>query len=184
MLTSQNLKLVELPKQNAVLPEGVKLRPLQMHVDDRGLFTEVHRRAWDTDFEIKQWNVVHSQAQVLRGVHVHIKHFDCLCLVQGTAMFALRDLRSSSPTKDMVAYVEMSSTNLQCLIIPPGVAHGFYFHEPSIHIYGVSEYWNDADELGCHFADLGLGFTWPEKHPKISERDAELPGLKSISHHF
>jgi dTDP-4-dehydrorhamnose 3,5-epimerase len=84
----------------------------------------------------------------------------------------------------MIAYVEMDGSALQCLIVPPGVAHGFYFFEPSIHIYGVSEYWNEADELGCHYADSDLGFIWPDKHPKISDRDAELPRLSSISHHF
>lgn len=165
-------------------PEGVTLRPLKMHVDDRGIFAEVHRRTWDTDFELKQWNVAYSEAQVLRGVHVHIKHFDCLCLVQGKALFALKDLRSNAPTKDMIAYVEMDGSALQCLIIPPGVAHGFYFHEPSMLMHGVSEYWDDADELGCHFADPDLGFSWPNTNPKTSKRDAELLGLSSISHHF
>lgn len=34
MLKTQSF--VELPEQSTHLPEGVKLRPLQMHVDDRG----------------------------------------------------------------------------------------------------------------------------------------------------
>ncbi|NND06009.1 MAG: dTDP-4-dehydrorhamnose 3,5-epimerase family protein [Saprospiraceae bacterium] len=140
-----------------------------------------HRRRWDADCE---WNVVHSQTQVLRGVHVHIKHFDCLCLVQGRALFALRDLHSNSPTKDMITYVEMEGCALESLIIPPGVAHGFYFYEPSIHIYGVSEYWNVDDELGCHYTDPELAFAWPDQNPKVSERDANLPPLHMIMSQF
>ena len=76
--------------------------------------------------------------------------------------------------------VEMRGEDLSALLIPPGVAHGFYFHEPSLHVYAVSEYWEPADELGCHWADDGLGLRWPDPAPLISERDAALPPLSEL----
>ena len=131
-------------------PAGVRLRSLQMNRDDRGVFTELFRRSWDTGMEPVQWNFVTSEGGVLRGVHVHIRHDDYLIVLRGHASVGLRDLRRSSPTEGMSALIEMKGDELKALTIPHGVAHGFYFHEPTAYIYSVSEYWNLADELGCH----------------------------------
>src|SRR6266516_3223257 len=52
----------------AGLPVGVELFPLEMHPDTRGCLTEIFRAEWDTGVSPVQWNVVSSQAGVLRGV--------------------------------------------------------------------------------------------------------------------
>jgi dTDP-4-dehydrorhamnose 3,5-epimerase len=76
--------------------------------------------------------------------------------------------------------VEADGDKLQALVIPSGIAHGFYFHTSSIHMYGVTEYWNPDDELGCHYADPQLQISWPTSHPILSERDENLPALNEI----
>jgi dTDP-4-dehydrorhamnose 3,5-epimerase len=162
------------------LPIGVRTVPLEMHRDPRGVFTELFRQEWFDKPRPVQWNAVTSEANALRGVHVHLRHWDYLIVLRGRALFNLRDLRTSSPTFGRTAAIEMSGERLAALIIPPGVAHGFYFHEPSLHVYAVSEYWDLADELGCHFADPELGLSWPRSDPLISPRDAELPPLRSL----
>jgi dTDP-4-dehydrorhamnose 3,5-epimerase len=162
------------------LPDGVSLFKLKMNPDSRGIFTEIYRESWFDPPRPLQWNVVSSSANVLRGVHVHIDHTDYLFLIQGRALFALRDLRKGSPTEGRVSLVEADEEKLQGLVIPPGVAHGFYFHTPSIHLYGVTEYWNPDDELGCHFADPQLQISWPNRSPILSERDENLPALDEI----
>ncbi|HVL38738.1 MAG TPA: dTDP-4-dehydrorhamnose 3,5-epimerase family protein [Fimbriimonadaceae bacterium] len=159
---------------------GVEVLALEMHGDDRGVFTEVYRDEWGVDPRPKQWNVVRSEANVLRGVHVHIVHHDYLILVDGRATIGLADLRARSASAGATTTLEMSGGDLVALRIPPGVAHGFYFHEPSIHVYSVSEYWNLADELGCHWADPDLGIDWPGIRPHISDRDESLPPLASL----
>jgi dTDP-4-dehydrorhamnose 3,5-epimerase len=73
--------------------------------------------------------------------------------------------------------IEADGEELQALVIPPGVAHGFYFPRPSLHAYAVSHYWNPLDELGCRFDDPELGITWPDPNPTLSERDKTLPPL-------
>src|SRR3990170_6547130 len=82
-----------------LLPAGVRLLPLEMNRDDRGVFTEVFRRSWDIGMEPVQWNFVTSQAGVLRGVHVHVRHVDYLIVLEGRASIGLRDLRPRPPPR-------------------------------------------------------------------------------------
>jgi dTDP-4-dehydrorhamnose 3,5-epimerase len=80
----------------------------------------------------------------------------------------------------LAVHIDMEGRRLQSLIIPAGVAHGFYFLEQSLHVYAVSAYWDQEDEIGCHFADPGLGLVWPTATPRLSARDAALPGLDQV----
>jgi dTDP-4-dehydrorhamnose 3,5-epimerase len=171
---------MSVPVSETVLPAGVRLIPLEMHHDERGVFTEIFRREWDTGVSPVQWNVVRSGARVLRGVHVHPRHDDYLVVVEGRASIGIRDLRRGSPTEGLSALVELRADNLQALVTPHGVAHGFYFHEPSIHVYSVTHYWDTADELGCHWADPALEIPWPDESPLVSERDDAAQSLAEL----
>jgi len=161
-----------------VLPDGVRLRALVAHVDERGAFCELHRGEWETGVAPLQWNAVRSAAGVLRGVHVHPRHDDYLVVYAGRATVGLRDLRGGEPRPSCI---EVDGSEPTAITIPHGVAHGFYFHEPSIHIYAVSHYWDSADELGCHWADPELGIPWPVREAVVSERDAGLPPLATLA---
>ena len=66
------------------------------------------------------------------------------------------------------------------IVIPPGVGHAFYFPEPSIHIYSVTEYWDLADELGCRWDASGLDIDWGFDDPILSPRDEQLPDLETL----
>jgi dTDP-4-dehydrorhamnose 3,5-epimerase len=162
------------------LPEGVSLFALKMNRDSRGIFTEVYRESWLGSIRPLQWSLVSSDGNVLRGVHVHRKHSDYLIHIRGNALLALRDLRKGSPTEGLVSLLEATESKLEALLIPPGVAHGFYFREPSTQILAVTEYWNPADEVGCHYADPALKIPWPSNAPILSERDRSLPPLSEI----
>lgn len=162
------------------LPAGLLLRPLEPHGDDRGTFIELFRREWETEVEPIQWNAVHSEEGVLRGVHVHPTHDDYLTIVRGRAIIGLRDLRDDSETAEATACVELDAERPKAITIPHGVAHGFYFAEPSTHVYAVSHYWDLADELGCRWDDPGLEIPWPQKDAHISPRDEQLPSLEVL----
>ncbi len=159
------------------LPNLTQNLRLKMHPDARGTFTELYRQEWDTSIIPIQWNLVQSNANVLRGVHVHIKHWDYLIISSGSAIVGLRDLRQHSPTFEQTVMIKQSSEQLCALIIPPGVAHGFYFLEPSTHIYAVSDYWNTQDELGCHWADPDLEMNFTKQQPMLSARDSSAEPL-------
>jgi dTDP-4-dehydrorhamnose 3,5-epimerase len=162
------------------LPAGVALHPLQTHGDDRGTFTELYREEWPTGVRPVQWNVVRSEPGVLRGVHVHVVHADYLTIVEGHASVALRDLRRDSPTAGRTAVVELRADAMAAIVIPVGVAHGFHFHEPSMHVYAVTAYWNTADELGCHWADPELALPWAPEEPHLSPRDDAAGSLADL----
>lgn len=165
-----------------VLPDGVRILTRRMHHDARGSVTEVYRQTWVAEYGFKQWNCVHSVANVLRGVHVHIERHDYLVLLSGHALFGVRDLRPGSPTENMSAMFEMSGDDIGCIIIPAGVAHGFYFDVPSVLIYGLSEYWTGLGEVGCRYDDPDLELSWPTTNPILSETDKAQPRLREIRH--
>ncbi|MCG8456765.1 MAG: dTDP-4-dehydrorhamnose 3,5-epimerase family protein [Holophagales bacterium] len=162
------------------LPAATFLTELTPHADERGVFTELFRASWPTAVHPVQWNMVTSEPGVLRGVHVHPRHDDYLMIARGRASVGLRDLRRGSPTHGLSTVVEMRGDRPMALSIPHGVAHGFYFHEPSIHIYAVSHYWDPADELACHWADPDLELGWRVTSPTLSPRDRLAPPLGGL----
>ena len=162
------------------LPDGVELRPLTMNRDSRGSFTELFREEWDTGLSPVQWNAVSSEPGTLRGVHLHIRHDDYLTVLKGRAFVGLRDLRNGSPTEELSVLVELTEDPLTALVIPHGVAHGFYFPEPSLHLYAVTKYWDVDDELACHWADPDLEIAWPAEPTNVSERDATAQSLAEL----
>jgi dTDP-4-dehydrorhamnose 3,5-epimerase len=162
------------------LPHDVSLLELTPHADDRGVFTELFRVSWEPGVAPTQWNAVRSEPNVLRGVHVHLRHTDYLTVVAGKATIGLHDLRSGSPTEGLGTTVELDATAPAALVIPVGVAHGFYFHEPSIHVYAVSHEFDPADELGCRWDDPALDIAWPCTDPLLSERDQGLGPLTEL----
>jgi len=162
------------------LIRDVKLIPLKAFSDSRGIFTEVYRKSWDIGIEPVQWNVVRSEANVLRGVHAHIQHDDYLLILEGEASIGLKDLRLGSPTFTQSEMISLSGTEPATLFIPKGVAHGFYFHTSAMHLYSVSHYWNLDDELGCFWNDPALELDWPATNPLLSERDASASSLADM----
>lgn len=164
------------------IPDGVVVRDLTSHRDDRGCLTEVFRASWVPDGAFLQWNFVDSEANALRGVHVHPVHADYLVTIQGLLMLGLHDLRKWAPTYGVACLIKLSGTRMQSVLIPPGVAHGFYFPEPTRFVYGVTEYWSPADELGCLWNDPYLGIPWPVADPALSPRDREAGSFDELVH--
>mgnify|MGYP003939067931 CR=1 FL=1 len=87
---------------------------------------------------------------------------------------------SGSPTEGLGTTVELDASAPAALVIPVGVAHGFYFHEPSIHVYAVSHEFDPADELGCRWDDSELDIAWPCADPLLSQRDQGLGPLTEL----
>ena len=115
-----------------MLPIGVRVRALEPHLDERGTVIEVFRAEWRVGVEPVQWNAVTSMAGVLRGVHLHRVHTDHLTVVAGRMVLGLHDLRRGSETCGFGTTVKLSAEQPASVVVPVGVAHGFYFPEPSI----------------------------------------------------
>jgi dTDP-4-dehydrorhamnose 3,5-epimerase len=110
------------PADAAPLPEGCRIRALTSHLDARGDFTELFRNAWfDTPAPL-QWNMSRSQANVMRGVHVHARHWDYVTVLAGHMTLGLHDLRPESATRFRSAIVELDAADPAVISIPPGMA--------------------------------------------------------------
>lgn len=134
-----------------------------------------------------QWNLLRSGGNVLRGVHVHLTHFDNLVVLEGTMHLGLCDLRPDSPEFGKGSLVELHGEDPMMVVIPPGIAHGFYFDAPCLAVYGMSHYWAPAsDELGCRWDDPRLNIPWPTScvSPTLSARDRDASGLETLMEHM
>ena len=152
--------------------DGVCFRALETHPDERGVFAELYRSEWALGLEVVQWNVVTSLPDVLRGVHCHIHHDDLLGVAQGELILGLADARRESPTFRRAELRRVPALSA-VVRVPVGVAHGFYFEDPTTMVYAVSAYWDTADELECRWDDPDLGIDWPgsARDPQLSPRD-------------
>jgi dTDP-4-dehydrorhamnose 3,5-epimerase len=162
------------------LPQGVMLRPLATNRDARGSLTEIFRSEWKCGVEPCQWNLSVSEANVLRGAHLHIRHRDYFIVARGRAVVGLYDLRPSSPTHRAAATFELCGERLQALVIPAGVIHAFYSIVAAVYLYGVDGYYSPDDELGCRWTDPDLHLDLPTSDPLLSERDRTAGSLAAL----
>lgn len=163
----------------AIRIDGVQARVLTPHVDPRGTFTELYRDEWGLGARPVQWNAVRSEAGVLRGFHCHLRHADVITVAAGRMLLGLHDLRPDSPTAGVAQLLPVEAFSA-VVAVPPGVAHGFYFPEPSLHVYAVSETFDPADELGCRWDDPEIGLEWPCIAPSLSERDTHAGSFSAM----
>ena len=163
--------------------DGVRLRRLRPNRDQRGAFTEIFSDAWNIGIQPAQWSIVQSQAGVLRGMHLHNRHDEYFLVVHGRAAVGLHDLRTNSPTAGKWALYEFSAAQPTLICFPPGIVHGWYFHEDSIHVQAVSETYEDYrhdDNSGCRWDDPELGIKWPCTAPILSEEAAGFGSLAEL----
>jgi dTDP-4-dehydrorhamnose 3,5-epimerase len=160
--------------------EGVRLHPLTVHPDHRGTFSEVFRESWSTGIELEGWDIHSTEPGALRGVHLHAWSDCYLVLLQGRATAGMCDLRGRPLAHRGSTVIELSGEARVALIIPRGVAHGLYFHEPSVLLIAMSLGGRPERGLGCAWDDPRLGISWPSRHARLTPRDAALPPLAEL----
>ena len=105
--------------------EGVEIKRLTTHADERGSLTELLRRD-DEIFEgFGQCYVSVSYPGVIRAWHYHKKQTDYFTCVTGMIKVPLYDMREGSPTYGVVNEFFMGEDNRIVVKIPVGVLHGF-----------------------------------------------------------
>lgn len=164
-----------------VLPEGVSVTPLTTHRDPRGGLAELLRSNAIQGPQPVQWIVSESERNAFRGVHVHVQHWDYLFVLQGELLLGLHDMRPTSLTYRRSATVTLRGSDLRAVVIPPGVAHGFYYPERTLHLLGTSTYWDRRDDLACRWDAPELGIEWPCADPILSPRDRDAGGYAEMA---
>ncbi len=143
---------------------GVRLLELVAHPDERGTFTELFCDHWETPIDPSQWSLVRSNAGVFRGLHVHTRHDEYFSVVSGHASVGLIDIRPDSPTYMQSDLIDMPANADLAVAFPEGLLHGWYFHEPTVHVQAVSEayeFYSEDDNNGCCWNDPALPIEWP-----------------------
>jgi dTDP-4-dehydrorhamnose 3,5-epimerase len=119
------------------------------------------------------------QAFTLRGMHYQPAPWGEIKLVRvtrGRIFDVAVDLRPDSPTHRRWFAAELSADNMEALLIPEGVAHGFLTLEPDTDVlYQISPKHAPGHEAGVRWDDPAFGIDWPARPQVISERDAAYP---------
>lgn len=161
--------------------DGVVVRGLTVHRDERGAFTETFRKEWVAGSrEMIQANRGDRQAGCVVGLHFHRRQADWWYLVAGTARVVLHDLRVGSPTEGRTDAFELRADEPQGVYIPPGVAHGFASLTDVTLTYLVDGYYDPADELGVAWDDPAIAADWGVTDPVLSARDRDLPAREQV----
>ncbi len=162
---------------------GVLRVQLRAAEDERGAFRETFRRSWfpDVDWSELQQNHSSSRAGVLRGLHFHRQQLDYWYPASGRLRVGLADLRRDSPTFRASALLELDASAPSGLLIPQGVAHGFYALSDCVLLYIVNRDYRGADdEFGLAWDDEEFALEWGAAAPLLSARDANNPRFAEL----
>ncbi|HKW59191.1 MAG TPA: dTDP-4-dehydrorhamnose 3,5-epimerase family protein [Candidatus Dormibacteraeota bacterium] len=139
--------------------QGVVVKQLVTHEDERGFFREVMRET-DEGFErFGQWSHSLMHPGVVKAWHIHRRQTDWWYVI-GALKVALYDTRDDSPTKGQLVELLMGDGYATCVKIPPGVAHGCRALERSHLIYLTSSVYSPEDEGRIPHDDPTIGYDW------------------------
>lgn len=148
--------------------EGVVIKQLVRHCDDRGFFMEILRDDDGLLSRFGQASMSISYPGVIKAFHYHESQDDIWFFPVGNAQVVLHDLRENLPTKGVTNVFYMGETNPLLLVIPKGVAHGYRVlgSSPLIITYFTTESFNlaDPDELRLAWDDPSINFDWTTKN--------------------
>lgn len=149
--------------------EGVQLKQLTTHADERGFFREILRSTDEIFSEgFGQWSHSSMYSGVIKAWHIHGLQTDLFHVPLGVIKVVLCDLRGLwSPSTglkgdnipDCVEYLLGDNQSPQVLRIPPGVAHGLKVLQGPAHLFYITSHiYNPEDEGRIPFD--ALGYDW------------------------
>lgn len=172
-----------------VLTDAIVLKP-RVFKDARGYFYE--------SFNVKEFesltgiqanfiqdNQSHSSKGTLRGLHFqkgNAAQAKLVRVTKGSAYDVAVDLRPDSPTFKQWYGIELTEENHLQFFIPRGFAHAFIaLEDNTIFQYKVDNYYSSVNDGGVIWNDEELAITWPKLKLALSEKDKNLPAVKSLN---
>lgn len=146
------------------------------HIDRRGFLKEIfnkHKINFDTVFQY--FSV--SKKNVFRGLHFQIpQQSKLITVVKGEIIDYCLDLRKKSKTFKKIFKIKLNDRNISSIIIPRGIAHGFYtLSDEAILIYNNNNY-RSSKEYGINIRDKYLDIKI-KPNTIISEKDKKNSSL-------
>jgi dTDP-4-dehydrorhamnose 3,5-epimerase len=143
--------------------EGVIVKELKTHNDDRGFFREIIR---DTDSFFKEGFGQLSHSLMFNGVikawHYHKVQTDWWYVCSGVLRVGLCDLRKESGTyKRTMDFFMGDYQPAQVVKIPQGIAHGCKAIQGLVNLFYVTSHaYNPSDEIRIPYDDPEIEFDW------------------------
>ncbi|HLQ62973.1 MAG TPA: dTDP-4-dehydrorhamnose 3,5-epimerase family protein [Candidatus Acidoferrales bacterium] len=145
--------------------EGVEVKELETHPDERGFFREVIRETDGFFGRFGQLSHSYMHAGTAKAWHVHQKQTDWWYAV-GALKVALYDLREGSPTRGRLMEMMLGDGyGARCVRIPPGVAHGCRALQATHLFYVTSSVYDPEDEGRLPHDDPAIGYDWTAGPP-------------------
>lgn len=148
--------------------DGVMIKELVRHPDERGFFEEMIRKT-DAFFSEGFGQASHSfmHTGVVKAWHIHKTQIDWWYVVSGVIKTALFDLRENSKTYRVLMEIVLGGPQAGKIIkIPPGVAHGLKVLEGPVDLVYVTsgEYLKEEEGRIAH-DDADIGYDWVQGIP-------------------
>jgi dTDP-4-dehydrorhamnose 3,5-epimerase len=144
--------------------EGVVVKQLVVHSDDRGMLMEVLRDDEPVFREVRQTTFTLTYPGVVKAFHWHRRQWDVWFVSSGMAQVVLYDLRKDAVSHGRTEVFYMGEQRPLVIAIPPGVAHGYRVLGPAplTLFYHSTEVYDPAapDEERIPFDDPQIGFDW------------------------
>lgn len=143
--------------------QGVVIKELVTHADERGFFREILRVTDDFFSEgFGQWSHSLMYTGVAKAWHIHKKQVDWWYVAGGVLKVALHDKRpDSSSYKETMELFMGENQQARVLRIPPGVAHGCKCISGPAHLFYVtSNVYDPEDEGKIPHDDMAIGYDW------------------------
>ncbi len=151
-----------------VVIEGVVVKDLITHADQRGFFREVIR-VTDGFFGEGFGQLSHSLVYpgVSKAWHMHRRQVDWWYVATGLLKVALYDTRESSSSRGRLMELLMGENQPATVLrVPPGVAHGCKALAGPVHLfYLTSMTYDPSDELRIPHDDPAIEYDWTAGPP-------------------
>jgi dTDP-4-dehydrorhamnose 3,5-epimerase len=148
--------------------DGVSIKKLVRHPDERGYFEEIIRNT-DEFFSEGFGQLSHTLMMqgVVKGWHVHTTQIDWWFCTTGKIKAVLYDTRPNSSTyKELNEFLLGDAPDNIVLKIPAGVAHGMKVLEGPCHfVYATSKTYDPKEEGRIPFDDKDIGYDWVQGIP-------------------
>ena len=139
--------------------DGVVIKALKTHEDDRGFFREIFRFSKEfNDVSVGQLSHSLVKEGVIKAWHGHRKQSQWNYVVLGLIKVVLHDNRTNSPTyKETMEFLVGDGQEPSVYFFPPGVLHGYKcLKGPMQIIYVTSGVYDLEDEVRIDLNSLSI----------------------------
>ena len=143
--------------------DGVVIKEVVKHEDERGYFAELVKQGEPSFHEVLQTSYSVVKPGVIKGFHIH-DYWEEWAVVRGKAFVVLHDMRPDSKTFGVTQTLTTGEDSMTVIAIPGEVAHAYKSVGPDAMgiVYHAGEAYN-PDNITIRnipLDDPTIGFDW------------------------